>query len=496
MKDTTARPMVSIVVPAYNADKFLAETLDSLLKVDYPAFEIIVVDDGSTDQTASVAEDFCHRDARVHLLKQENGGVCRARNHGIRQAQGKYILPVDADDLLLPDFVSWAVDELERNPEVKVAIPKAEFFGARTGTWHLPPFSIHLLARKNMIPATALYRKTDWERTGGYYEAMQAREDWEFWVNVLKTGGTVVTSPRLGLRYRIHEHSKRTTDRRMKRKVVDALNMRHPEFFQRELGGPLHYHRSWSRVLNLFHRILFPHNLVVAEGFQKNRDFFLALPQLFKTERGTIIYNRRNQLRSLTYDGHDYVVKSFHTPNLLNRIVYGFLRPSKAKRSYRYSLLLQQRGIGVPQPVAYYTERTLGLFFGRSYYVSLLSELPYTYNNIIAGTLPADEEDVFLRAIAQTTARLHEAGMVHLDYSRGNILFGRDAEGHPQVEIIDLNRIRFHKVSMEEGCYNFAERLPATDSQRRTMAEEYARHRGFDPEECLRLMVAGNKEKE
>ena len=145
-------------------------------------------------------------------------------------------------------------------------------------------------------------------------------------------------------------------------------------------------------------------------------------------------------------------------------------------------------------PIAYLTERFLGLFLGRSYYVSLLSELPYTYNDIIAGTVPPTDEEAFLRAIALTTARLHDAGMIHRDYSRGNILFGPDAEGHVQVELIDLNRIRFHEIGMEEGCRNFAERLPATEHQRRIMANTYAQARGFDPEACFRLMTQHNRE--
>lgn len=493
MNDT--RPLVSIVVPAYNAESYLAETLDSLLAEGYPNTEIIVVNDGSHDATPSIASDYAQRHSHIIAINQPNGGVCRARNKGIAQAHGKYILPVDADDLLLPGFITWAVDTMEKHPDAKVAVPKAELFGAKSGEWHLPHFSLRLLARKNMIPATALYQRTDWERVGGYYETLQAREDWEFWIHMLKDGGQVYTSPQVGLRYRIHKGSKRTTDRQLKKQIIHALNERHPEFFQHQLGGPLHYHRSWSRILNALHRLLYPRHLTVANDYRQAKDFFLALPSVFRTNRGEVIYKRRNEIRRISFKGCEYVVKAFHMPNLLNRVVYGFLRPSKAKRSYRYSLLLQQQGIGVPIPVAYYSERFLGLFFGRSYYVSLLSPLPYTYNDIVNGNLsPSDEED-FLKAIGLTTARLHNAGMIHHDYSRGNLLLGKNAEGKACVELIDLNRLRFHEISMDEGCQNFAERLPATDAQRHTMAEAYAKERGFDVERCYELMMKYNKEK-
>ena len=118
-----------------------------------------------------------------------------------------------------------------------------------------------------------------------------------------------------------------------------------------------------------------------------------------------------------------------------------------------------------------------------------------TYNDIVNGNLsPSDEED-FLKTIGLTTARLHNAGMIHHDYSRGNLLLGKNAEGKACVELIDLNRLRFHEISMDEGCQNFAERLPATDVQRHTMAEAYAKERGFDVERCYELMMKYNKEK-
>lgn len=488
-------PLVSIIIPAYNAAQFIGQTLESILADTYTSIEIIVVNDGSKDDTQKIVASYAAKDSRIIIINQNNGGVCRARNHGIEKSKGKYILPVDADDILLPGFITWAVQAMEANDQIKVAIPKAEFFGARSGPWKLKVFSQNLLARKNMIPATSLYRKNDWERCGGYYEELQAREDWEFWISILKDGGEVVTSPELGLKYRIHQSSKRTADRKLKKQVINALNERHPEFFQRELGGPLRYQRTYSKLLNLLHRIVNPCRLTTQQGYENYNDFFMALPTIFSTKRGTIIYNRRNQLRRISYGKHQFVIKSYHKPNPINRIVYGILRPTKAKRSFDYALLLQKKGIKSPQPIAYYTERFLGLFLGKSYYVSLLSELPYTYNDILAGHFDLENEKAILKAIALVTARLHDAGMIHRDYSRGNILFGKNKLGKWDVELIDLNRIRFHKVSMEEGCSNFAERLPATDMQRKLMAETYAKARGFNIEKCYQLMCKYNKEK-
>lgn len=250
--------LVSIITPAYNAEQYIDETLNSVLASTYSNIEVVVVDDGSTDSTAAIVEQRAATDSRVRLIKQRNAGACRARNNAIENAQGYYILPVDADDLIMPWLVEELVRLIESNPSVKVVMPRGEFFGARTGLWKLPPFSLKLLARRNMICATALYRREEWERVGGYDEEIIALEDWAFWTAMLKDGGDVLTTDRVGLRYRIHAGSKRIRDRKFKHHVIDTLNKRHPEFYNRVLGGPLRYHRTWSRLINHFTRTPHP----------------------------------------------------------------------------------------------------------------------------------------------------------------------------------------------------------------------------------------------
>ncbi|MDE6779075.1 MAG: glycosyltransferase [Alistipes sp.] len=486
-------PLVSVVVPVYDMERFIAETLDSVLASDYPNFEVVVVDDGSTDGSAAILDRYAARDSRIRVLRQPNGGVCRARNHAVSEARGEFILPVDSDDRISPTVISDAVAVMEADPDVRVVVPRAEFFGDRTGEWHLPDYSPELLARKNMIPISALYRREDWVRVGGYCEDTVAREDWIFWISVLADGGRVVRLPETGLYYRVREGSKRKSDRKLKRKVIEVLNRRNPEFFERCLGGPLRYRRTWSRMLNRLYRLLHPRRVFIGGRYSALEYFVRTLPAHFRNGDGRAIHLGRNELREFEVAGTEYVVKSFRKPNIINRIVYGLFRSSKAQRSYENAELLLSRGIGTPEPVAWMTERC-GLFFTRSYYVCRKSECPHTYVDLIGGGFPQQEE--YLRAIARTTAALHELGLLHKDYSRGNILFGRTADGSVRVEIVDLNRIyKYKSIDIVRGCANFAERLPATDSMRAVMAEEYARTRGFDPAECLRLMFRYNVEK-
>ncbi len=476
-------PLVSVIVPLYNMEDYIEETLLSILASDYTNFEVIVIDDGSKDTSLEIVHNIEKRDSRLKVFTQPNGGVCRARNNAISHSKGEYILPIDADDLISPHFISLAVAAM--HDDVKVVCPKAEFFGDRTGEWKLKPFSLHLLARKNMMAACALFRRADWERVGGYCEEIIAREDWEFWIAILKDGGRVVKLSETTLWYRIRSGSKRQSDRKLKRHVIDILNQRHPDFFYRELGGKLHYHRSWSRLLNRINRFFYlRHSISNPSLSPQVANFVATLPETF--DHGTdIIYQGRNILKRFQIEDKTYIVKSYCIPHLANRIIYRLFRPSKAERAYRYGVRLQSINIGTPQPVGY---TTCGSWFllGRSFSVTEESVCTYTFRHFADHTF--DNRDDILRAIARTTARLHDNGWIHKDYSAGNILFRTLPNGEIDVEIIDLNRMRFHSVTLEEGCRNF-ERLPGTIDMYQVLAEEYAHQRNFNVEKCMSLIT-------
>ena len=246
-------------------------------------------------------------------------------------------------------------------------------------------------------------------------------------------------------------------------------------------------------IKRMIEAIKHPRRMVLSDkGDAALRDFVASLPQLFAQQQGQLLYRHRNELRTFTLGDRRFVVKSFAKPISFNRIVYGFLRKSKAQRSYEYAQLLLSKGIGSPKPIAWLTVRN-GLLFTRSYYVSLESTCPYCYNHLLEGKI-TDEAEVrrYLRLVARTIARLHNEGMVHRDLSGGNVLFG-DGD---LVELIDLNRIRFLHVDIDEGCRNLSDRLLARREWREVMAHEYAAERGFDEAECLRLISQYNEIKD
>ncbi|MBY5454959.1 glycosyltransferase family 2 protein [Rhizobium beringeri] len=112
-----AAPLITVVIPAYNAENTLAETLQSVSSQSYDKLEILVVDDGSRDSTFELASDYGLTDRRVRVLRQENGGVARARNRGIQEARGPYIAPVDADDTWHPSKIELQLQALRKFPD-------------------------------------------------------------------------------------------------------------------------------------------------------------------------------------------------------------------------------------------------------------------------------------------------------------------------------------------------------------------------------------------
>ena len=106
------QPFFSIIIPAYNANAFLPSILESILSQEYPNFEVLLINDGSTDNTEDICRHYASLDKRISLISKNNEGVSIARNKGLDIAQGKYILFVDADDILYPNALSTLYDSL------------------------------------------------------------------------------------------------------------------------------------------------------------------------------------------------------------------------------------------------------------------------------------------------------------------------------------------------------------------------------------------------
>lgn len=232
-------PIVSIIVPCYNQAQYLNEALQSVLEQTYENWECIIVNDGSTDNAEEIAKKWILQDVRFKYYYQENTGVSSARNLGVKNSVGEFILPLDGDDKIAKDYIQQAIVAFENDESLKLVYCKAEKFGDETGNWNLIPFSLKELALDNMIFCSAVYRKKDWELIGGYDNNMlEGLEDWEFWISLLKNGGNVVCLNTIGFYYRIKLVSRqKNVDGTIKDKLFNYLSIKHVDFFVEHLGS-------------------------------------------------------------------------------------------------------------------------------------------------------------------------------------------------------------------------------------------------------------------
>ena len=112
------RPKISIIVPAYNVESWLNRCIDSILSQEYSNLEIIIVDDGSTDGSSKICDEYAEKDKRVHLIHQENQGLSAARNAGLYIMTGEIVAFLDSDDKYHPDFISSMLHAMQQNNSV------------------------------------------------------------------------------------------------------------------------------------------------------------------------------------------------------------------------------------------------------------------------------------------------------------------------------------------------------------------------------------------
>ncbi len=201
------RPLVSVIIPCYNSARYLAETIESVLAQTYPRVEIILIDDGSTDATAQIAQDY-----PVNYVYQSNRGISAARNTGFLHSRGKYVLFLDHDDRLLPRGVEAGVKLLEEHPECAIAVGEHKFIGA-DGTEigyshkHAAGRDHYLrLLEHNFIetPCSALHRRSNLEVAGVFDERVQGAEDYELYLRIARQS-PLITHDAAVAEYRLHD---------------------------------------------------------------------------------------------------------------------------------------------------------------------------------------------------------------------------------------------------------------------------------------------------
>lgn len=201
---------VSVVIPTYNRAKYLPEALKSVLTQTFVDFELVVVDDGSTDNTAEIVRAMA--DPRIRYIAQSNRGVAGALNTGWRAARGEYIGRLDSDDVWLPNLLQELVPILERNPEMGVVYARAQWMDADgkqlpqiLGTPEKFPGENlkSLLYGDCVCPIAVVFRVRCIESVGGYDDRLAGNEDWDLWIRMAEHYGIGYVDSILA-RYRVH----------------------------------------------------------------------------------------------------------------------------------------------------------------------------------------------------------------------------------------------------------------------------------------------------
>lgn len=230
-------PRVSVLMPCFNHGAFIAEAIDSVLAQTFQDFEIIVVDDGSTD--AATRETLATLAApKTTVLKTVNQGLPAARNYAARHSSGAVFCALDADDKLAPSWFAKAVHLLDERPDVMFVSHWLETFGDEHWTWAPERCDLPSLLARNTVNGAALVRREAFDAVGGYDETMRnGCEDWDFWLRLVERGfpGTIIPEVLFYYRRRADSMSREMLDERKYRRPLDVLIEKHEHSYRADL---------------------------------------------------------------------------------------------------------------------------------------------------------------------------------------------------------------------------------------------------------------------
>ncbi len=231
-------PRVSIITPCYRHAHYLPNVVASAVAQTFTAWEQLIVDDGSPDDTAAVAEELIARypDHAIRLIRQPNQGLSASRNNAIREARGEYIMPLDADDALAPTMLERAVAMLDNHPKVGFVYSDVGLFGDENVLVPTRDYSLEKLRFDCLLYAGSMFRKQAWAATAGYRPSMnRGYEDWDFWLSLAENGWQGQRIPEPLLHYRRTASSKLTGDRPFDLILRARLILNHPRLYPPDL---------------------------------------------------------------------------------------------------------------------------------------------------------------------------------------------------------------------------------------------------------------------
>ncbi len=222
---------ISVIIPVYNTGKYLSECLDSVLEQTFTDFEIICINDGSTDGSDKILSDYAARDNRIKIITQDNSGVVAARNNGVAHATGRYIYPLDSDDIIAPTALRKMYNAIiKRRGDIITC--RVMQFGKENGELFLMHPTKLNLCRANCLVNAALISRENFIRTGGYStDCNVALEDYDLWLNcVFSHNMRIYRIPEILFYYRIKnaDESRNLQHRQLHSGLMDTIYSKYP----------------------------------------------------------------------------------------------------------------------------------------------------------------------------------------------------------------------------------------------------------------------------
>lgn len=181
-------PLVSIIIPCYNTAAYIHETLESVANQTYQHYEIIAIDDGSSDNTLSILREYAKSEPRLTVIAQNNTYVVKARMNAIQHAQGQYLVCLDSDDKLDQTYIEKTVNIAENDPDIAVVYSNLYLFGKKEEIGRLKQVTTEQLLLNHGMYVSALIRKSTFDDVGGFDISLTHYEDWELFISIAKKG--------------------------------------------------------------------------------------------------------------------------------------------------------------------------------------------------------------------------------------------------------------------------------------------------------------------
>ena len=233
-------PVVSIIMPAYNVEPYVGDSIRSALAQTYGDFELIVVDDGSKDGTAEIVKGLAQQDGRIHLVQQANRGLAGARNSALRASRGEFFALLDSDDLWEPEFLAEQLVVMDTRPEVDIVTGNGWYLGGvRHGQLARPypdtrpdPVLASIIGDEWSVFIMSVVRRRVYTTIGPFDEAMRSNEDYDFWLRAALADCHFVRNDRPLGHYRVRTDSLSASNVRMLRGILQVYAKLRPEIAQ------------------------------------------------------------------------------------------------------------------------------------------------------------------------------------------------------------------------------------------------------------------------